>query len=129
NNTILVNGEDAWNMQADMMHAIVTRVDSYPSVMGYEILNEPHIYDTSQYAKLGHMQTFIAQKIRALSSKIIVFDKTEPHFTNMKYIDLTHDPLTKPAGVSNIVFGPHAYNFGRTPGLPSVDVPGYKQLA
>ena len=46
--------------------------------MGYEILNEPQVYDKTQWQKIGNYNTYISNELRKLSSKTIVFDRQLP---------------------------------------------------
>ncbi len=110
NNTITVSGVTAWDLQANLFHDIINRVDSYNSVIGYEILNEPPIYDNSQYQKLGNYHTFIAQKMREYgTSKFILFDRAYPVW-NTAYVDWNYYPKIAPTGVDKIIFAPHRYS-------------------
>jgi hypothetical protein len=110
NNTITYNGQKIWDLQAEMFHQIINRADKYSSVLGYELLNEPPIYDNSQYQKLGNFHTYLAQKIRSFgSNKAIVFDRAYPS-GNSAYIDMNYYPLIAPTGVNDIIFAPHRYS-------------------
>lgn len=125
NNTISVGGRSAWDRQADMMQAIIGKVNSYTSVSGYEILSSPYVYTDAQYSKLGQMQTYLADKIRSESAKEIFFDKAEPQYSNnsaltSQYVDSTYDPQTKPAGVAGVVFAPHIYDAGTPSSLSNL---------
>jgi aryl-phospho-beta-D-glucosidase BglC (GH1 family) len=87
NNSITINGIKSWQSQAEMFRSIINRVDKYNSVLGYEIANEPPIYDNSQYEKLGAAHSFIADKIRSYGSgKFIIFDRAYPVWDS-SYID------------------------------------------
>lgn len=50
----------------------------------------------------------MAQKLRAETDKVLVFDRETAHggFTRKP----TLEPLIVPTGISNIVYGPHLYN-------------------
>lgn len=120
NNNIEINGKKIWTLQAEFFAKIINRVDRFDSVMGYEILNEPHLFARDQYDALGNYHTYMAKKIRAMTDKLIIFDReTARGFPR----DPDLEPKIVPAGVSNIVYGPHLY---------SVPLPGTnaeKQLA
>ncbi len=105
-NSLVIDGRKIWDIQAEFLTKVVKRVDKYDSVAAYEILNEPHLWSKDQYDKLGNYHTFMAQKIRAVSDKRIVFDRETAH-------DFMRDPTMEykilPRGVSKIVYGPHLY--------------------
>jgi hypothetical protein len=118
-NSIDVNGKSVWDVQAEFISKVIDRVDKYKSVAGYEILNEPHLFDPSHYEKLGNYHTYMAKKIRAETDKKIFFDREtargfmrEPH-SEHKIV---------PRGVSGVVYGPHLY------AIPYEGTQGEKQL-
>jgi hypothetical protein len=107
NNDIEVGGETIWELHADFVGDVIAQVDHYDSVAGYEILNEPHLFNTSQYERLGAYHTFMAQEIRSLTDKKIVFDReTARGFQRMPSMEQT----IVPQGVSGLVYGPHLYS-------------------
>jgi Cellulase (glycosyl hydrolase family 5) len=69
---------DGWTLQAEFLKKIVRTVDHHKSTLGYEILNEPIIYSLDQWEKLGNYNTFIANALREVTNKIIVFDRQLP---------------------------------------------------
>ncbi|MGH9991097.1 MAG: cellulase family glycosylhydrolase [Nitrososphaera sp.] len=105
-NSILINGSNVWDVQADLFRIIIDRVDHYDSVAGYEILNEPHFFDVSHYDKLGDYHTHMANEIRQVSAKKIFFDREDTWgFAR----DPTLEPKIVPRGVTDIVYAPHLY--------------------
>jgi len=110
NNAITFNGKSMWQLQAEVWQPIIAKVDKHPSVLGYEILNEPPIYDNTQYAKLGAMHTFIADKIRSYgASKYIIFDRAYPK-SDSASVDWNYYPKIAPANTAHTIFGPHRYS-------------------
>jgi aryl-phospho-beta-D-glucosidase BglC (GH1 family) len=109
-NSITVKGIKSWQLQAEMFRSIIHRVDKYNSVLGYEILNEPPIYDNSQYKKLGAMHSFIANKIRSYGSdKFIIFDRAYPVWDS-SYIDWNYYSKIAPSNKAKTIFAPHRYS-------------------
>jgi len=111
-NGFSVDGKKIWDVQADFFAKIIAKVDSYPSVAGYEILNEPHFFSEADYAKLGTYHTYLAKKIRALSDNKIFFDRETTRTFDRQ---ASKEPLIAPQGVSGIVYAPHLYSIP-TPG-------------
>ena len=48
------------------------------STLGYEILNEPQVYSVDQWDKIGTYNTFVANGLRTLTNKTLVFDRQLP---------------------------------------------------
>ena len=110
NNDITVDGISLWELQARVFNKIIKRVDNYKSVLGYELLNEPPIYDNSQYEKLGSYHTFMAQKIRSYGSeKFILFNRAYPAWDS-SLVDWRYYEKIAPKGVENVIFAPHRYS-------------------
>src|SRR5574338_564568 len=118
-NSFSVGGMKVWDYQFNFFKQIIKKVDSYPSTAGYEILNEPHLFKSDQYSKLGDYHTYMAKKIRSISDKKIFFDReTTRGFSR----DPSKEPLIFPTGVSKIVYGPHLYS------VPNPGSQGLKQI-
>jgi hypothetical protein len=118
-NSINVNGKSVWDVQAEFFDKVIAKVDKYKSVAGYEILNEPHLFDPSQYEKLGDYHTYMAKKIRAQTDKKIFFDReTARGFMR----EANSEYKIVPQGVSGVVYGPHLY------AIPYAGTQGEKQL-
>jgi hypothetical protein len=105
-NSINVNGKSVWDVQADFYKSIINKVDHYDSVAGYEILNEPHLFDKTHYQKLGNYNTYMAKEIREVTDKKIFFDReTTRGFAR----EPSMEPLIFPKGVTGLVYSPHMY--------------------
>jgi len=99
------NGTDGWTLQADFLNKIVGTVDSHKSTLGYEILSEPQVHSVDQWEKIGKFNTFIANELRKLTSKTLVYSMNIP--IDLKSpINLIPENLAKmkPQNSTNIVF-------------------------
>jgi hypothetical protein len=106
NNTIVIDGKNVWDIQAEFMAKVISKVDNYDSVAGYEILNEPHLFNVAQYDSLGNYHTYMAQKIRAISDKKIFIDReTANGFQRNPNLEFK----IVPQGIDGIVYSPHLY--------------------
>ena len=105
---------DGWTLQAEFLKKVVKTLDHYKSTLGYEILNEPTVYSVDQWEKLGSYNTFIANALRKLTNKIIVFDRQLPSSVGGP-IDATPHNMIKmsPKNITNLVFKTTLY------GLPT----------
>jgi aryl-phospho-beta-D-glucosidase BglC (GH1 family) len=105
-NSISVNGRSVWDVQADFFKLVINKVDHYESVAGYEILNEPHLFDKTHYDKLGNYNTYMAKEIREVTDKKIFFDReTTRGFAREPSLE----PKIVPRGVTGLVYAPHMY--------------------
>ena len=118
-NNIEIGGKKIWDIQASFFAKIIDRVDRFDSVVGYEILNEPHLFSKDQYDDLGRYHTYMAKKIRANTDKMIFFDR-ETARGFQRDPDLEYKIV--PDGVSNIVYGPHLYS------VPTLGSSSVKQM-
>ncbi|MFQ5940572.1 MAG: glycoside hydrolase family 5 protein [Nitrososphaerales archaeon] len=129
---IIVDGKSAWDWHVDFITQIIERVDKYDSVLGYEIINEPHAYDNSQFDKIGKYHKYIAQNIRKQTEKYIFFDEPIPAkkwggaviLRTSQYLI----PIA-PSGVSNTVFAPHIYKVPAPNTWASNQIAKYKTLS
>jgi hypothetical protein len=106
---------DVWQLHADFMKTMIEEVDQYPNVIGYEILNEPHVWKDQDYENLGRMHTAIAKEMRESTDKIIIFTRETSHGSEpdgspynrrpgLEYKILPKDPA------SNVMYMPHLYD-------------------
>ena len=109
------NTLDVWTLHARFMKKMIDEVDHYPNVIGYEILNEPHVWKDADYDNLGKMHTEIAKKLRTSTDKLIIFTRETAHGRNsdgsdytrkvaLEYKILPKDPA------KNVMYIPHLYN-------------------
>ncbi len=105
---------DAWDLHARFLKDMIEEIDHYPNVIGYEILNEPHVWKDSDYDRLGDMHTAIAKKLRTSTDKVIIFTRETAHgltpdgkeYTRkigLEYKILPRDPA------KNVMYVPHLY--------------------
>jgi hypothetical protein len=123
----------------DYMIDLIKAVDSYDSVIGYELLNEPHIWagPTSatrdeDYISLGEFHTYMVNRFRATNpqtgqpytTKVIVFTRETAHpggggpgaygrDPNLEINVIPRDPL------KNMWYWPHLYAMPGTGGANS----------
>jgi hypothetical protein len=117
NHTITDNrGIDGWILQIGFLKKVIETVENHRSTLGYEILNEPQIQSADQWQKIGKYNTFVANELRKITNKTLVFDMTIPVvFHNLK-INMTSANIAKllPENKNNIVFKISLY------GIPTV---------
>lgn len=105
-NEISVDGEKVWDLQLKFFEKVIAKVDKYDNVVGYEILNEPHLFNASQYEELGNYHTYMAKGIREVSDKRIIFDReTANGFERVPSLEYK----IVPRNVSGLVYSPHLY--------------------
>jgi Cellulase (glycosyl hydrolase family 5) len=100
-----INGTDAWTLQANFLKAIVSTVEKYNSTIGYEILNEPHVYSSDQWEKIGDFNTFIVNELRSMTNKLILYDRHVPSDL-YGYLNISAQNIAKmaPSNKTNVIF-------------------------
>lgn len=106
-NEIIVDGRPVWDLQLDYLEEVIQRVDRFDNVVGYEIMNEPHLFNASQYEDLGRYHTYMAREIRQVTDKRIFFDR-ETAWGFQRNPSLEYQIL--PQNVSGVVYTPHLYS-------------------
>jgi hypothetical protein len=132
-NGLPTSGEgSAWDLQADYFDDFIAVVDSYDSVLGYEILNEPHIWEVSDYDDLGAYHTYIAGRMSAVTNKAIIFTRETVHGGVARSASREYKILPRlPVGATNeIWYWPHLYNVpGSNVGSGSNQITSFKSVA
>ena len=106
---------DVWDAQADFMQDMIDEVDRYPNVIGYELINEPHVWTDSHYDRLGELHTWLATELRKSTDKVLIFTRETAHgldsdgnkYQRKSYLEykiLPKDPA------KNVIYAPHIYN-------------------
>lgn len=111
-----VNGTDGWSLMSDFLKTIVNAVDAHNSTLGYEILSEPQVHSSDQWAKIGTFNLFMVDELRKITDKTIAYSMNIP--VDLKSpIGVNAENLAQmaPANKSNVVFKISLY------GLPTPD--------
>ena len=109
-------GIDGWILQIGFLKKVIETVENHRSTLGYEILNEPQIQSADQWEKIGKYNTFVANELRKITNKTLVFDMTIPVVFHDLKINMTSANIAKllPENKNNIVFKISLY------GIPTV---------
>jgi hypothetical protein len=117
---ISLNGTTGWNFQLQVWKSVIGAVDNYSSVVGYEIMNEPPIWNAGQISQLATLQTYMASHLREMTDKWILFSRPylEPGSNLATNGEPTLQEMLKaaPSNVSRLVFAPHRYGYYSAPG-------------
>ncbi len=109
-NSTTYKGENGWNIQfSEFWVNIIKAVDSQPSTLGYEIMNEPPLVSGVSYVNQQDYNTFVATHMRSLTQKWIVFDP--PYQCVSCGIQSGTSPVVAvaPKGVLHLVIDAHMY--------------------
>jgi hypothetical protein len=115
----LRSGIDAWDATADYLKAIVDRIDHYPNVIGYEILNEPQTTRVEDYTNMGEFNTYIAKELRKVTAKDIFYCRDNGVVSPSVNEGWTQGGRNVerakliPQGVSGLVYDDHVYSLDR----------------
>ncbi len=104
-NTVTYQGTKGWDLQNQFEQAVINAVDSHPSTLAYEIMNEPDT-PNNQYSQLSQYQTYIASQMRSLTQKAILFMGP---YKGGPIIGTSPSIQSAVTGVSNTVFDGHDY--------------------
>ena len=110
-------GIDGWTLQIEFLKRVIKTVESHPSTLGYEILNEPQIQSSDQWSKIGRYNNLVTNELRKETNKTLVVDMTIPvQFQNPK-LNMTSENIAKmlPENKENMVFKISMYGIP-TPG-------------
>jgi hypothetical protein len=110
-------GIDGWTLQIEFLKRVIKTVESHPSTLGYEILNEPQIHSSDQWSKIGRYNNFVTNELRKDTNKTLVVDMTIPvQFQNPK-LNMTSENIAKmlPENKENMVLKISMYGIP-TPG-------------
>ncbi len=100
-----IYGNDGWTDQVNFMKVVVAAVDSYQSTVGYEILNEPPVVNsTSDWSNIGTYDSFIVNELRTVTQKMIFFSMTLPVPKTVTELE-----QMSPVPANNIAFDGHLY--------------------
>ena len=105
---------DVWSDQADFMEDMIDVVDGYSNVIGYELINEPHVWKDSHYDQLGELHTWLAEELRESTDKTLIFTRETAHGLKpdgtkyQRQIHLEYKILPKDPA-NNLVYAPHLY--------------------
>ncbi|MGI0012419.1 MAG: cellulase family glycosylhydrolase [Nitrososphaera sp.] len=106
---------DVWTLQAGFMEDIINVVDKYPNLIGYELINEPHVWKDSHYDRLGDLHTWFAKELRKSTDKVLIFTRETTHGLKsdgtvyLRKPDLQYKILPKDPA-KNVMFSPHLYD-------------------
>lgn len=117
NNAIIDNrGLNGWALQVEFLQNIIKTVENHTSTLGYEILNEPQIHSVDQWEKIGKYNTFMANELRKMTNKTLVFDMAIPLQIHNLKINATSENMLKmlPQNYNNILFKISLYGIPTT---------------
>ncbi len=105
-NQVTYNGQNGWQAQFDdLWKNVISTVDSHPSTLGYEIMNEPPSMGESE---LPYNQ-FVYNNIRMLSAKTVIFGAPFSTPGGGPTFGTSPAQAVKPSG-TNIVMDVHDYD-------------------
>lgn len=101
-----VDGEDAWSAQVRFLSSIVNRVKARRSTFGFEILNEPELYNISHYRKVGTYHEYMVKELRKITNRPLFFRAPQSHMSiDTSFLQGLTFPITK----NNVIYDVHVY--------------------
>ena len=97
---------DGWNAQLTYLVDVVRLLNHRKSTYGFEILNEPQVFATSYYQKIGKYYDYMINGIRKVTNKPLFFCRASPH----RIIDNpVLQELASPRRKDNVIYDCHPY--------------------
>lgn len=100
------DGVDGWNAQLIYFREVIKLLTNSKSTFGFEILNEPEVFEISHYRKVGHYHDYMIKELRKLTDKQLLFCCALPH-------GVIDNPvlqaLTRPTTKENVIYDCHSY--------------------
>ncbi|MDP8906636.1 MAG: cellulase family glycosylhydrolase, partial [Thermoproteota archaeon] len=71
----LANSEnkDGWELQQDLLQIVIDKLDNKKSTLGFEILNEPQVFRSSDFKKVSNYHNFMVENLRYHTEKPLFF--------------------------------------------------------
>lgn len=99
-------GEDAWTAQVRFLNSVINQVRARRSTLGFEILNEPELYNIGHYRKIGIYHEYMVKELRKVTDKPLFFCAAQSHgLINTAFLQGFTFPITR----SNVVYDAHVY--------------------
>jgi hypothetical protein len=102
------NNMDAWDAQLEYFRDIVNLLGNRKSTFGFEILNEPEVYNISHYSKVGKYHDYMIRELRKITSKPILFCWVLPRKV-IKSDNPVFQALASPTTFDNVIYDGHSY--------------------
>ena len=112
NNQATLNGQSGWNAQmSTFWNQVVSAVKSYPSTLGYEIMNEPPMVSGMTYANMQQYNQFIANALSPMipSNQYIFFMGPYSQPGGGKITGSSPIEQVAPIGIANLALDGHQY--------------------
>jgi Cellulase (glycosyl hydrolase family 5) len=102
-----VNGIEGWDAQLDYFINIVELLKNHKSTFGFEILNEPEVYNIFDYRKVRLYHDYMIKGLRRITDKPLLFCWALPHGGVVDTPIL--QALASPTLKDNIIYDGHSY--------------------
>jgi hypothetical protein len=101
-----INGVDAWDAQLDYLKDIIKLLKDRKYTFGFEVLNEPEVFEVSHYRKVGQYHDYMIKELREITDKPLFFCWALPR-------GVSDNPLlhvqTAPTIRDNVIYDGHSY--------------------
>ncbi len=74
-----VDDKDGWDAQLNYLGDVIEFLNNRKSTFGFEILNEPEVFDFSHYKKIRSFNNFMINALRNITHKPLLFCWVLPH--------------------------------------------------
>ena len=102
--------KDGWELQLEFLNTIINKLNFKKSTYGFEILNEPQVFQSSEFKKVSKYYTFIMENLGKQTDKPLFFSyvfSNSLRAINFPWMQSKIRPITK---IKNkIIFDIHPY--------------------
>ncbi len=102
-----VDGVDGWDAQLAFLKDIIKLLRYRKSTFGFEVLNEPEVFEMSHYRKVGQYHNYMIKQLRNITNKPLLFCWVLSHeVIDNPILQALTSPTIKD---DNIIYDAHLY--------------------
>jgi len=97
---------DGWEAQISFVKEVMNYLNNKKSTFGFEVLNEPQVYNALDYDKVGRYHTYAISNLRAISDKPLFFNAA---ISNTSIDNPILQSQVAPKNGDNVIYDIHMY--------------------
>jgi cellulase (glycosyl hydrolase family 5) len=97
---------DGWEAQISFVKEVMNYLNNKKSTFGFEVLNEPQVYNALDYDKVGRYHTYAIMNLRPISDKPLFFNAA---ISNTSIDNPIFQSRVAPKNGDNVIYDIHMY--------------------
>jgi cellulase (glycosyl hydrolase family 5) len=97
---------DGWEAQISFVKEVMNYLNNKKSTFGFEVLNEPQVYNALDYDKVGRYHTYAIMNLRTISDKPLFFNAA---ISNTSIDNPILQSQAAPKNGDNVIYDIHMY--------------------